>query len=185
MSDFPTHVLRPGSPTEPSFSINEIPCEAKLDQNESPAEIDEAAKGEILSRLEGSAWRTYPQPAAYGEVKERFAEAIGQPADRVILTVGADQMILLAYWAAGGAGRRARIFEPTYPMFAAFGRNTGTPVDRVVLGPDFDIDSNGLGDHVDLLMLVSPNNPTGKVFSREELRAIADLCVDQIGRAHV
>lgn len=167
MIDFPFEILRPGSPTEAAFAINEVPFRAKLDQNESPLELPKEVKARLLENMAQGQWRRYPQPARYGEVKEAFAEAVGQPADRVILTVGADQMIMLAFWAAAGAGRRARIFEPTYPMFAAFARNTGTEVDRVVLGPDFHVDEEALGDDVDLLMLVSPNNPTGQGPSRE------------------
>jgi histidinol-phosphate aminotransferase len=97
----------------------------------------------------------------YQQVKRRFAETIGQPAERVVLTVGCDQMILLACWAAGGPGRRARVFEPTYPMFAHYAGITHTALDSVVLGADFDVAARGLGDPVHLLFLVSPNNPTG------------------------
>ena len=57
-----------------------------------------------------------------------------------MLTAGCDQMILLAYWAAGGKGRRARVFEPTYPMYGHYARITQTELDQVVLaklGPDY------------------------------------------------
>jgi histidinol-phosphate aminotransferase len=160
-SSFPFDILRPDAPTKPSFTVSEVPHRAKLDQNESPVDMPEEVKRNFLDALHEEKWNRYPQPKRYDEVKERFAAAIGQPKERVIITAGGDQMILLAFLAAGGIGRRARIFEPTYPMYAAYARMTQTEVDGVVLGADFDIESRGLGDDVDLLMLVSPNNPTG------------------------
>jgi histidinol-phosphate aminotransferase len=160
-SDFPFELLRVGPPEPSTFTIAEIPHRAKLDQNESPVDVPVSVKQALAEAVAEAGWHRYPQPKRYREIKARFGEAIGQPAERIVLTVGCDQMILAAFWAAGGAGRRARIFEPTYPMFAAYARITETAVDRVVLGPDFDVAAQGLGDPVDLLCLVSPNNPTG------------------------
>jgi histidinol-phosphate aminotransferase len=161
-SPFPAdELLRPDVPLKPSFSVSEVPHRAKLDQNESPFEPPAEVKRAIVQGLEGRAWNRYPQPRRYAEVKERFAAALGLAPQQVVLTAGCDQVILLAFWAAGGPGRRARIFEPTYPMFGYYGRITGTTVDRVVLDADFDLAAEGLGSPVDLLCLVSPNNPTG------------------------
>jgi len=155
-------LLRPDVPRKPSFSVSEVPHRAKLDQNECPFEPPPEVKQAILSSLERVAWNRYPQPRRYAEVKERFAAALGLSPQRVVLTAGCDQVILLAFWAAGGQGRSARIFEPTYPMFSYYGGITGTTLDRVVLGADLDVASAWRGSSpVDLLCLVSPNNPTG------------------------
>ncbi len=159
-------LLRPDLLKGSAFSVSQLPCKAKLDQNESPFEIPEEAKEVILSELAGAAWNRYPQPAQFLEVKERFAAALGLQPEMVVLTAGCDQVILAAYWAAGGAGRRARVFEPTYPMFGHYARITQTALDSVTLGPDFDVAGHGLGDPVDLMMLVSPNNPTGQRLDR-------------------
>jgi histidinol-phosphate aminotransferase len=159
--------LRPDLPHKPSFTVSEIPHRAKLDQNESPFDLPAEVKQGILDRLARLGWNRYPQPRRYAEIKQRFAACIGQPPERVVLTAGCDQMILLAYWAAGGAGRRARFFEPTYPMFGYYAQITQTPVDRVVLGADFAVEA--LGDPVDLLLLVSPNNPTGRGPDRSKI----------------
>ncbi len=158
---FPFEILRPDSPTKPSFTVSEVPYKAKLDQNETPFDIPEEAKQPILEALADEHWNRYPQPTRYAEIKERFASTMGLKPERVVLTVGCDQMILLAYWAAAGPGRTARLFEPTYPMFAAYAKTTRTTLDSVVLGPSFDLTAEALGSPVNLLMLVSPNNPTG------------------------
>jgi histidinol-phosphate aminotransferase len=152
--------VRQDLPRRASFSVAEVPHRAKLDQNESPFDLPPELKRELLHELGRLSWNRYPQPARYAVIKERFAAAVGHPPERIVLTVGCDQVILLAYWAAGGCGRRARVFEPTYPMFGYYGQITGTALDRVVLGADFDLQD--LGGPVELLHLVSPNNPTGR-----------------------
>lgn len=176
---FPRGLVRPDLPQKPPFTISEVPHRAKLDQNESPFDLPERVRARILASLEEYSWNRYPQPKRYTEIKEHFARCIGQLPERVVLTAGCDQVILLAYWAAGGPGRRARVFEPTYPMFGYYGQITATTLDRVVLGPDFDLreyqhqhehDASGL----DLLLLVSPNNPTGDGPDRELILALLE-----------
>ena len=141
----PTGILRPELTDQASFSVSEIPHRAKLDQNESPFDIPAEIKDQILSWLARSAWNRYPQPRHYVEVKERFAACLGLDPARVVLTAGCDQVIQLAYWVAGGQGRRARVFEPTYPMYNHYARITRTDLDRVVLGPDFAVADEGPG----------------------------------------
>lgn len=161
-SKLPQGLLCPEVLKQSSFSVSEIPHRAKLDQNESPFDIPPEVKEEILSWLANTAWNRYPQPNHYAEVKERFAASLGLDPERIVLTAGCDQVILLAYWVAGGQGRRARVFEPTYPMYRHYARITRTALDRVVLGPDFEVQSRHLGEPVELMLLVSPNNPTGR-----------------------
>ncbi len=161
VSKLPQGLLCPEVLQQASFSVSEIPHHAKLDQNESPFDIPGEVKERILSRLANTSWNRYPQPKQYAAVKERFAECVGQEPSRIVLTAGCDQVILLAYWVAGGQGRRARVFEPTYPMYHHYARITRTALDRVVLGSDFEIQARHLGDAVELMFLVSPNNPTG------------------------
>jgi histidinol-phosphate aminotransferase len=166
MTSDPRSLLRPDLPRPSGFTVSEIPHRAKLDQNESAAALPEEVREEILEELRRIAWNRYPQPSHYAAVKERFAAAVGVRPERLLLTVGGDQMILLAFQAAGGAGRRARIFEPTYPMYAHYALVTETELDRVVLGPDGILDAAHLDAPVDLFALVSPNNPTGAALDR-------------------
>jgi len=185
MRSFPFELLRPGVPTRPAFTVSEIPHRAKLDQNESPIDVPAAIKNQLCAAMLDQHLNRYPQPTRYAEIKERFAAAVGQHPDRIILTAGGDQMILLAFLAAGGPGRRARIFEPTYPMFTSYAEMTSTETDRVVLGARFDIRANGLGDPVDLLILVTPNNPTGNGPDRETIKeALERPCLVFVDEAY-
>lgn len=164
-------LLRPDLPPPSTFSVSAAPCHAKLDQNESPWPLPQTLVARIEAELRRSPWHRYPQPAQYLDVKSSCAAALGCAPEQLALTVGGDQAIASAFAVAGGPGRSARIFEPTYPMFAHYARVTHTECEAVVLGPTFDVAGHGAGGPVDLLCLVSPNNPTGGVVPRRLLRA--------------
>ena len=170
--------LRPDLPAPTTFTVSEKPHRAKLDQNESAIDLPESLKRELASALAAGAWNRYPQPKEYLEAKARFGAAVGVAPEQLALTVGCDQVIQAAFFLAGGPGRRARWFEPTYPQFALDSRVTGTLGEGIVLGEAVDALEPAQvtappAPH--LVCLVAPNNPTGGSFSREVLdAALAD-----------
>jgi histidinol-phosphate aminotransferase len=144
------------------FTVSELPCQAKLDQNEAPYDLPGEVKELLTAKLADLAWNRYPQPAMYHEIKAAFGKAIGFRPENIFLGMGCDQLIQGAYFVAGGKGKRALVFEPTYPMFAHAARFTQTETTRVQLAP---AERLGLG-HIaaanqDLIFIVAPNNPTG------------------------
>jgi histidinol-phosphate aminotransferase len=157
--------LRPDLPEGAAFTITELPHVAKLDQNESAVDLPPPLKQAVLAELAAAPWNRYPQPAAYRAARATLATSLGLPPECVALTVGADQVIQAAFLLAGGPGRRARWFEPTYPYVALAARATGTLGDPRVLGLDVTarLDAAAIDDgpRADLVVLVSPNNPTG------------------------
>src|SRR5262245_4641181 len=114
--------LRPDLPPPSSFTVSEKPHRAKLDQNEAPVDCPPALKRAIAEALAAGAWHRYPHPREYAEAKARFAEAVRVKPEQLALTVGCDQVIQAAFFLAGGPGRRARWFEPTYPHVALCSR---------------------------------------------------------------
>ncbi len=177
-------MLRKDVEFKASFTVSQRPYRAKLDQNESPYDLPEEVKAYLMERVREVAWNRYPQPLTYAEVKERFAEEIGVEPEKVALTFGGDQTILSAFLVAGGPGRRAVIFEPTYPMFRHYALATGTEAHVVVLGEDYHPDpSHFTGKGYHLITFVSPNNPTGNLMDvgvvREALESGALVFVDE------
>jgi histidinol-phosphate aminotransferase len=148
---------------------------AKLDQNESPLDLPGELKSDLLAELATSSWNRYPQPSEYEAAKRGFADAVGLDPDGVVLTAGCDQAIQGAHLVAGGPGRRALVFEPTYPMLAHAGLMAGTTVVTVDLGVDYALRPEHLRSDVDLLLVASPNNPTGVCVEREVVEAALAL----------
>ena len=101
----------------------------------------------------------------------------------MLVTVGATEAIAAALLALCEPGDEVVAFEPTYDSYAACAAMAGARLRLVRLhAPDWSFDPADLaaavGPRTRLVLLNSPHNPTGKVFSPEELALVAALCVD-------
>jgi histidinol-phosphate aminotransferase len=157
--------LRSDLPQSYSFAVTELPHRAKLDQNESAVDLPMELKRDLAAELAAQPWNRYVQPAEYAEARAALATVVGVDSDRLVLTAGCDQAIEAAFVVGGGPGRRARWFEPTYPYIGHAARRTFTDHEAVMLGAELDsaLDASAAVAEPgpDLLVLVSPNNPTG------------------------
>jgi N-succinyldiaminopimelate aminotransferase len=108
------------------------------------------------------------------------------PDTEVVVTAGATEAIAAAVLALCEPGDEVICFEPYYDSYAAsiaLAHAVRRPV-TLRPGPDgrygFDTDHlrAAFGPRTRLVLLNSPHNPTGKVFTRSELALIAALCVE-------
>ena len=105
------------------------------------------------------------------------------PDTDVLVTVGATEGIAATFLALCEPGDEVVMFEPTYDSYAACASMAGA-VPRLVRlhPPDWHFDPDELaavvGPRTTMLLLNSPHNPTGKVFSADELGQVAALCRD-------
>ncbi len=104
------------------------------------------------------------------------------PYQEVTVTHGATEGIIASILALIDPGDEVIIFEPFYDSFAPdVIMAGGKPVFVSLNPPCWEFDPNELEKAISartrLIMLNSPHNPTGKVFSREELEIIASLAV--------
>jgi N-succinyldiaminopimelate aminotransferase len=105
------------------------------------------------------------------------------PDDEVLVTAGATEGIAAAVLALCGPGDEVVTFEPYYDSYAATIALAGATRRVVTLRPPdyvFDPDElrRAITGRTRLVLLNSPHNPTGKVFTRDELALIADLCAE-------
>ena len=100
------------------------------------------------------------------------------------VTFGATEAIAAALLGLCDPGDEVVSFEPYYDSYAAGIAMAGAVRRPVTLRPPdwaFDARGAGGGDHgarARVLLLNSPHNPTGKVFSREELELVAAACLE-------
>jgi N-succinyldiaminopimelate aminotransferase len=130
-------------------------------------------------------------PPATGIESLRQAIAIHQkhyngldfdPDTEILVTAGATEAIAACLLSLCESGDEVVMFEPYYDSYAACTAMAGAERRVVQLhAPDWSFDPEALGevitDRTRLILLNTPHNPTGKVFSREELQVIADACV--------
>jgi N-succinyldiaminopimelate aminotransferase len=108
------------------------------------------------------------------------------PDGEVLVTAGATEAVAAAILAFCESGDEVVCFEPYYDSYAASIALAGAVRRPVTLRPspagsyDFDPDQlrAAFGPRTRLVLLNSPHNPTGKVFTRAELELVAALCAE-------
>ena len=107
------------------------------------------------------------------------------PDGEVLVTAGATEAIASAMLALCETGDEVVCFEPFYDSYAASITLAGAvrrPVTLRVVDGRYTFDPDELraafGPMTRLVLLNSPHNPTGKVFTPDELAQIAALCVE-------
>jgi N-succinyldiaminopimelate aminotransferase len=125
-----------------------------------------------------------PLRRAIAEHQDRFWGITVDPDREVLVTAGATEAIAATVLALCDPGDEVLAFEPTYDSYRAVAAMAGAVLRSVTLVPpahaaDVDALAALVTDRTRLVLLNSPHNPTGKVFTAEELAAIARLCVDR------
>ena len=146
-----------------------------------PREVAEAAAAAIL----GGRGNQYPPVPGIPELRQaiaghqrRFYGLEFDPDTEVQVTTGATEAIAAALLALVEPGDEVIAFEPYYDSYAAcIALAGGTRVPVTLRAPDFrpDLDAlrSAVTDRTRLILLNTPHNPTGTVFTRDELTAIA------------
>jgi N-succinyldiaminopimelate aminotransferase len=116
--------------------------------------------------------------------QSRFWGIDVDPDREVLVTAGATEALAAALLALCEPGDEVLAFEPVYDSYRAAVAMAGASLRVVTLEPpSWSVDADALAaavtDRTRLLLLNSPHNPTGKVFGREELEAIARTCVER------
>jgi aspartate/methionine/tyrosine aminotransferase len=110
----------------------------------------------------------------------RFYKLNYNPENEIVVTNGATEAIFCTILALINAGDEVVILEPFYDSYLASLQIAGAKVIPVTLKKpnfNFDIDElkNAVSSKTKLLILNNPHNPTGKVFTKEEINFIGKL----------
>ena len=148
-----------------------------------PAEVKRAA----VAAIEAD-WNQYPitwgQRSIRLALAEKYRTRYGMSVDperNVCVTCGATEAMITAMIGCVDPGQEVVVFEPFYENYGADAVIAGaTPRYVTLREPGWFFDEAELaaafGPRTRAIVLNTPGNPTGKVFSREELAVIAGLC---------
>jgi aspartate/methionine/tyrosine aminotransferase len=105
------------------------------------------------------------------------------PETEITVTCGSTEGMIAGMMATVDAGEEVVVFEPFYENYApdailSDARPVHVPLYQTSDGWHFERDElrAAFNERTKAIIICNPNNPTGKVFSREELEFIADLC---------
>ena len=132
----------------------------------------------------------YAPAAGLPELREAIATQVAETRgisvapEQVVVTPGGKPVIFFAYLALVEPGDEVIYPDPGFPIFEsmtdALGgvRRPWYPGSGTATRPDIDALGALMGERTKLLVLNSPSNPTGVVYTRDELAEIARLCVE-------
>ena len=147
-----------------------------------PAKLLEAAHQALKGDFHQYAitWGAPRFRQALAAKQSRFMGLDLDPDAHLVVTCGSTESMMVAMMTVAEPGDRVIVFSPFYENYGADTILSGArPIYVPLHPPDFKFDPeelrNAFRQGVKALVLCNPANPTGKVFTREELEFIAEL----------
>jgi len=111
-----------------------------------------------------------------------FNDVEYDPETEITITCGASESIMATMLGLLNDGDEVVLFQPFYENYVpsvrmASGRPIFTTIDKD-MGIDFEEIKEMINKKTKMVFINTPHNPTGKVFSKEELKFFRDICVD-------
>jgi aminotransferase len=154
-----------------------------------PAAIKQAAQQAIDADINQYAitWGAKSLRNAIARQMKQRQEITVDPETQITVCCGSTEAMISTLMAVCNAGDEVVIFEPFYENYGPDSILSGARPRFVKLRPPETIDGDWIFDpgelraafhqHTKAIILNTPNNPTGKVFTRSEMELIRDLCV--------
>ena len=128
----------------------------------------------------------YMNNAGYEDVRSAIAESLNKrfgmnyDAECLIMTVGAAGGMNIVLKSLLNPGDEAITFTPYFGEYRSYVGNydgvlVESPVDGVTFQPDLDALAENVTDRTRVLIINSPNNPTGVVYTEESIRGVAEV----------
>ena len=167
-----------------------------------PAEIKRAAQEAIAADVNQYAitWGAKSLRAAIARQMQEWQGIEVDPEKEIVVCCGSTEAMIATLLAVCNKGDEVVVFEPFYenygpdailsgakPRFVSLRPPTGQSPVTTQVGSEWTFDEQELREafkhqtathHTKAIVLNTPNNPTGKVFSLKELELIRDLCVE-------
>lgn len=126
-------------------------------------------------------WGSQTIREALARKQKHFSGMDVDPNQEIVVTCGGTEAMMAAMLTVCNPGDKVVVFSPFYENYGADAILSGAePIYVPLVPPAFSFDPDVLEDAfrqpgVKALILCNPSNPSGKVFTREELTIIADL----------
>lgn len=158
------------------YHLTAYDCPVKLNQNESPFDVPETLKAEILKTVQQKPWSRYPEPMPI-DLVNAFANHVGTDPNGIIVANGSNTLIQLTLGVISAPGVDVVIPSPSFSLYDMYTNIFSGNVISVPLTTDYRFDIPAIkqaiqGDNVRLAILCSPNNPTGCSISNDHLETL-------------
>jgi len=126
----------------------------------------------------GKTMNRYPDPLQR-DLKKMLAEKENLLEDQVFIGNGSDEIFDLLVRAFCSPGKdNIVVMEPSYGMYEVMSKVNEVEVRKAALGEEFELQSekvlNEVDEHTKIIVICSPNNPSGNMIDPEKIRYILD-----------
>jgi histidinol-phosphate aminotransferase len=166
----------PGESQEAFSARTGIPIEQliKLNSNESPY----GPAPEVIQALGNqNNYNNYPDTESYA-LRQALAEYVGVPGHHIVVSHGSNELINLLWHIFLSVGDNIICCPPTFSLYTFITTFCGAYVVEVLRTADYEVDVDAviqaLTPETKLIVLCSPNNPTGNPVSEQDMLALLD-----------
>jgi histidinol-phosphate aminotransferase len=161
-----------------AYGVEEPQGLIKLDANENPYSPPKRVVAAMAESCRGLLLNRYPDPGAE-RLRALLADRTAWEKDGLMLGNGSDELIAVLCTACGHSDPRMVIPVPTFAMYRHIALVSGWSVEEVPLGENFDLNGDVLlekirGTSPRLVIIASPNNPTGNCFDEGVIREVIE-----------
>jgi histidinol-phosphate aminotransferase len=161
-------LVKPAVRAQAAYTLAALTAPRKLNQNESPLDLPGPLKARILVRAAGLSWNRYP-PFVPAALQARLAARSGWVPEGVLVGNGSNELIQAVLSVVLGPGDVVVAPAPTFALYRLLTAVLGGRYEAVPLGAGFAYDIDALitrarATDARLVILNSPNNPTGSVL---------------------
>jgi histidinol-phosphate aminotransferase len=161
-----------------AYTLRQYNYQIKINQNENPFDLPREIKEKILTYALERSWSRYPDFVPT-DLLQKLARHIGWRRDGVLAGNGSNELIQAILMTTVGPGTRVVIPTPTFTLYRLLGKILGAEIVEVPLTSEYTFDVPAIRQvvttqKIDLLIICSPNNPTGCSLSLSDLRTILD-----------
>ncbi|HEX2095359.1 MAG TPA: aminotransferase class I/II-fold pyridoxal phosphate-dependent enzyme, partial [Longimicrobiaceae bacterium] len=161
-----------------AYTLRPYEPRIKLNQNESPYDVPAGLKARITALLADRPWNRYP-PFVSSNFISTVSEATGWPEEGVLVANGSNELIQAFFAVVVEPGKSVVVPEPTFTLYRLMAEVNGGRVVSVPLDDELRFDVDGIvraarESDAAIVVLCTPNNPTGSTLAREEIGRIYD-----------
>src|SRR5262249_10066382 len=171
----PSAVIKPDVRGLAAYTLRHFESEVKLDQNQNPYDMQTDLKRQVEDRVLRRPWGRYPEfvPAAVIKTLSKFT---GWTEEGILVGNGSNELIQATLNVTLGPGRRLVVPQPTFTLYKLMATTLQSEVQPIFLDSEsltFDVDKLIEASRTaNVVVICSPNNPTGNVLEREALIAL-------------
>ncbi|QNQ90524.1 histidinol-phosphate transaminase [Corynebacterium poyangense] len=167
-----------------AYGAPQLQVPVQLNTNENPHSPSPALSADLVSKVEelASSLNRYPERDCVelrAELARYISEQTGIEFSRENLWAanGSNEVLQQLLQAFGGPGRKVLGFQPSYSMHPILSAGTQTTFVNCPRNKDFDLDMDAAlaaidQEQPDIIMVTSPNNPTGNITDIQDIRRI-------------